>query len=267
MRVLFVYKDYAPVVGGIENHLRLLAEGLRARGIETHVLVTNTGARTKQELLGGVPVIKAGRLLTVSSAPVSIRLRHTGRRLVLFVGCLRHYKGLDVLLAAMQQVAAHLLVVGSGRMEATWHRQAERDGVMGRVTFLGQVSDEELVALYHAADILILPSTNRAESWGTVLVEAMACGLPVVSTELGTGTSIVNQDGVTGLVVPPCDANALAAALRGLLDDEARRKELAAAAHARAVGEFSKEVMLDRVIEFYREAAAHQHDRPQESAS
>src|SRR5262245_726629 len=74
MRVLFVYKDYFPIVGGIENHIRLLAEGLIQEGIEAKVLVTHPGSSTQHEIIEGVPVTKAGRLFTLSSAPVSLAL-------------------------------------------------------------------------------------------------------------------------------------------------------------------------------------------------
>jgi len=74
MQVLFVYKDYYPVLGGIEGHVRLLAEGLAARGINVQVLVTNTGRQTITRQLNGVSITKAGRLGSISSAPVSLDL-------------------------------------------------------------------------------------------------------------------------------------------------------------------------------------------------
>ncbi len=72
MRVLYLYKDYAPVLGGIENHVRQLAQGLRERGVETQVLVTNTVNRSVQQVIDGVPVCKTARQLNISSAPVSL---------------------------------------------------------------------------------------------------------------------------------------------------------------------------------------------------
>lgn len=372
MRVLHIYKDYAPVVGGIENMIRLLAEGLQAQGIESRVLVTNTGPRTEQTTLNGVQVVKAGRLLNVSSAPVSLdfyrhlrrmereadiahahlpyppgelghlllgcsrrfvltyhsdivrqkvlgtlyrpflravlrradliavasqayiqsspflrphadkcrvipfgvdlasfartpaveaaaqalRSRYGARPLILFVGKLRHYKGVDVLLDALSQTDAHLLIIGSGMMEAAWRARAQANGLHERVTFLGEVDDAQKVAAYHAADLFVLPSTNRAEAFGIVLIEALACGLPLISTELGTGTSFVNQHGDTGFVVPPSDPAALAGAINALLTDEALRRRMAAAALARARAVFSKDALLANTVAFYQEALA-----------
>ena len=78
-------------------------------------------------------------------------------------------------------------------------------------------------ALYHAADLFVLPASHPSEAFGLVQVEAMAAGLPVVCTELGTGTTYVNLDGVTGLVVPPRNPDALAGAINALIADPARR--------------------------------------------
>ncbi len=153
----------------------------------------------------------------------------------------------------MHELDAHLLLVGTGPMQPAWHAQAENEHLLGKVTFAGDFSDDELVAAYHAADIFVLPSTNRAEAYGIVQMEALACGLPLVCTELGTGTSFVNQHGVTGWVVPPNDAGALAAALGALLDNAELRHSMARAAAARARDQFSQETMLARVIAFYQE--------------
>ncbi len=371
MRVLYFYKDYFPVLGGIENHVKMLAEGLRARGHDAQVLVTNTGRQSVTETINGVPVVKTGRQLNISSAPVSLgfyprlrqleqgidiahahmpyppgelgqllfgrsrrfvatyhsdivrqrvlgalyrpflwqtlrraaliavsnpvsiqdspflrryagkcrvihfgidldrytvtpavtaaaaawRARFEHKPIVLFVGRLRHYKGVNVLIEAMTQVrGAHALVVGIGPMEQSWRAQAAAAGVLDRLTFLGETPDEELLALYHAASLFVLPSTNRAETLGIVQLEAMACRLPLICTELGTGTSYVNQQGVTGLVVPPNDPVALAGAIQQLVDAPALRATLGAAAYARVRQEFTREVMLDRTLAFYAEA-------------
>ncbi|MFN3335753.1 MAG: glycosyltransferase, partial [Caldilinea sp.] len=81
MHVLYLYKDYYPVLGGIENHIRQLAEGLRIYGVETQVLVTNTANHTAQETIEGVPVLKTARQLNISSAPVSLPFFPAVRRL------------------------------------------------------------------------------------------------------------------------------------------------------------------------------------------
>jgi rhamnosyl/mannosyltransferase len=99
----------------------------------------------------------------------------------------------------------------------------------------------------------VLPSTNRAEAFGIVLIEAMACGLPLISTELGTGTSFVNQHEETGLVVPPNDPGAMAAAINRLLADAPLRQRMSRAALARAQNEFNVTTMTARMYDLYQD--------------
>ena len=360
MKILHIYKDYPPILGGIENHVRFLAEGQAGRGHDVTVLVTNPqGRRTTVAAEGGVRVVRAGRLATVASTPLSLALpwqllgarpdvvhlhypypvgetaqwllrrgratvltyhadivrqkmilrfyrpllervlrradaiiigsppmrggvflgAHGGKlrlipygiplerfaaqrieanrrivgRTLLFVGRLRHYKGLDYLIRALPQIDARLVVVGIGPMATEWRALADELGVAAKIDWLGEVGDDELPALYHWADVFVLPASNASEAFGLVQVEAMAAGSPAVSTELGTGTSYVNQHGVTGLVVPPRDSDALAQAINTLLADERLRRSMGEAARARVNAEFALDVMVDRVLGLYRE--------------
>jgi len=182
-----------------------------------------------------------------------LREGHT-RPIVLFVGRLVYYKGVDVLVRAMTDVDADLVVIGSGPLEGTMREIAVAGGIADRITFMPPVPDEELVAWYHAADVFCLPSVERSEAFGAVQVEAHACGTPVVSTNLPTGVPFVNEDGVTGLVVPPGDAPALGGALRRLIDDPDLRAKLGAQARDRARTMFTLEAMTSGVMDVYREA-------------
>jgi glycosyltransferase involved in cell wall biosynthesis len=182
-----------------------------------------------------------------------LREGHT-RPIVLFVGRLVYYKGVDVLARAMADVDADLVVIGAGPLEGKMREIAVAGGIADSVTFLPPVPDEELVAWYHAADVLCLPSVERSEAFGAVQVEAHACGTPVVSTDLPTGVPFVNEDGVTGLIVPPGDAGALAGALRRLIDDPDLRARLGAQARDRARTMFSLEAMTSGTMDVYREA-------------
>ena len=185
-----------------------------------------------------------------SSAPPPGLLRAPAP-LLLFVGRLRYYKGLDTLIRALPQIDARLLIVGTGPMEAEWRAVAAEAGVAGRIAWLGEAPDADLPALYHLADLFVLPASHPSEAFGLVQVEAMAAGLPVVCTELGTGTSYVNQNGVTGLVVPPRDPQAMAEAVNVLLADPPRRAALGAAARLRVAAEFDLDVMVERVVALY----------------
>jgi lipopolysaccharide/colanic/teichoic acid biosynthesis glycosyltransferase len=158
---------------------------------------------------------------------------------VLFVGRLVGYKGLDVLLRAMVGVPASLVVVGDGPLRASLEALALELGLGGSVRFVGHVTDDERLEWYRRADLLALPSVSPQEAFGMVQVEAMLARLPVVSTALPTGVPWVNQDGESGLVVPPGDVEALRGALRRLCGDPASRASLGAGGRARALARFT----------------------------
>lgn len=182
----------------------------------------------------------------------AIRSMH-GTRIIFAAGRLVYYKGFDVLIRAMRAVDARLLVAGNGPMADELRALAASLGVEDRVTMLGPVPD--LRPFYHAADVFALPAVARSEAFGIVQMEAMACGVPVVNTSLDTGVPFVSPDGVTGLTVPPGDADALAAALSALLDDAALRRRMGEAGRARIAGELSAEQMAARTLALYREVS------------
>ncbi len=368
MHILHVYKDYHPVLGGIEQHIGLLTPKLVARGVRVTVLVTaRPGDPTTSTVEEGVEIVRVRRWGTAASTPLAPGLATALRRLrpdvthihapyppaelahllfgrgrptvvyyhsdivrqqwlkhlwlplqrrllhrtdriltssevyvesspvlapltnrvdvvplgidtdrfgttdpaqtadivarfagpiVLFVGRLRYYKGLDRLIDAMSDIRASLLVVGRGPMEATWRRYAAASPAAERIHFLGDVPDEALAAHYAAAEVFVLPSTLRSEAFGLAQVEAMAASTPVISTQLGTGTSVVNQHGKTGLVVAAGDHLALAAALRQLLDDPATRERMGRAAQARVTSMFGINTMVDTLLAIYRELSS-----------
>src|SRR5262249_13039827 len=144
--------------------------------------------------------IDASRFAQADERQVAALRERYGAPLLLFVGRLRYYKGLHVLLEALPSVRANLLIAGDGPERE--HLEALL-GVAGRVHFLGDTPDEDLPALYRAAEVFVLPSHLRAEAVGLVQLEALASGVPCVCAELGTGTSYANRHGETGLVVPP----------------------------------------------------------------
>ncbi|MCL5961424.1 MAG: glycosyltransferase [Chloroflexi bacterium] len=364
IRVLHIYKNFYPVQGGIENHIRLLGTELARRDdFQVTVLVTNSGRTTSRENHQGVEVIKTGQELTLARTPLSLRLwyetsrqeadithlhfpypfgevghllfgrggktvityhsdvvnqkrllalyrpllwrvlrkadrviattpnyirsspfltevankctvvpfgidlnrfqgadpaqaaairQRYGSPLLLFVGMLRYYKGLQHLLDAMPNIPAKLLLVGRGPMEHDLRALVRGRALQDKVVFLGEVSDEDLPSLYHACDVFVLPASHRSEAFGIVQLEAMACGKPVVCTELGTGTSWVNLHGQTGLVVPPANPRALSESINRLIEDGEWRTQLGRAARERVEREFTKERMVERMVEVYR---------------
>lgn len=182
--------------------------------------------------------------------------REANRPIVLFVGRLVPYKGVDVLLEGLAGLEACGLIVGDGPQRTALEARARELGILGRVKFLGSVADVELAALYRACDVFVLPSVTRQEAFGVVQLEAMAAGKPVVSTDLGTGVGWVNRHGETGYVVPPADPVALREALRRLLADPALQKSMGDAAAARVRATFTLERMIDDTLALYRDVMA-----------
>jgi glycosyltransferase involved in cell wall biosynthesis len=361
LSIVHVYKDYWPVVGGIENHVRDLAEAEAARGHGVTVLVTNPGGQPAREMINGVQVIRAGRLAIVASTPLSVTLpfllarlkpditqvhfpypvgelsqwllgrrrpyliayhsdvvkqqqilrlynpllrrvlagaagilagsenyvqsspylrplahkctivpyavdvnrfagaeplvARDGRFTLLFMGRHRYYKGGDDLLRAMAQLPAdlpvRLLFGGDGSLRGEWQQLGQRLGLAEKVQFVGEISEADLSKFYASGDLFVLPANSRAEAFGKVLQEAMAAGLPCLTTELGTGTSFVVQDGVTGRVVPPQQPEALAAAIQQLARQPELCQKMGQAGQERARREFGLVQMVEKVLGVY----------------
>ena len=181
-----------------------------------------------------------------------VRERHPGKR-ILALGRHVYYKGFDVLIDSMREVDAdaRLIIGGAGPLTEQWRALAGTLGVAGRVHFAGMIDEADLPAYYQACDLFCLPAVSRAEAFGIVQLEAMACGKPVVSTRLNNGVDFVNQHESTGLTVPPSDPGALAQALNRLLASPALRERMGEAGRNRAFTEFSLDAMGARTMAVY----------------
>lgn len=175
----------------------------------------------------------------------------------LFVGVLRYYKGLEFLVRASTCVHVPIVVAGDGPERSRLEDLVRELGI-SNVRFAGFVTDAEKAALLDGCLALVLPSHLRSEAFGMVLVEAAMRGKPLISTELGTGTSFVNENGVSGLVVAPRDPCALAEALALLADDSKRRAGFAAAARARYEERFSGPALGAAYTRLFEGACARQ---------
>ncbi|MEW6238895.1 MAG: glycosyltransferase [Candidatus Omnitrophota bacterium] len=184
----------------------------------------------------------------IEDSAQAIRRRY-GMGLVLFVGILRYYKGLHVLIEAMKQVNGKLLIVGEGPLLPELVENTQKLPYANKIAFVGRV--ESVVPYYYAADLFCLPSIYRAEAFGLVLLEAAACGLPLICTELGTGTSYINQNGITGIVVPPNDPQPLAGAINLLLENYPLRFRYGSEARRRISSIFSQEEMSRKILRIY----------------
>lgn len=173
----------------------------------------------------------------------------------LFIGVLRYYKGLHTLIQAAQQVKARIVIAGSGPEGGNLRSLATQLGA-NNVIFAGQVTDHEKVALLKRCQALVLPSHLRSEAYGMVLVEASIFGRPLISCEIGTGTSYVNAHEESGLVLPPEDVGALADALNFLLRDASSAEALGQGARARYEKLFSGPALGRAYAELFQEVAA-----------
>jgi rhamnosyl/mannosyltransferase len=170
----------------------------------------------------------------------------------LALGVLRYYKGLHTLVEAARSIKAKLVIAGSGPERARLEAMAKQLGATN-VIFAGQVTHDEKVALLRGCRAMVLPSQVRSEAFGMVLVEAAMFGKPMVCCEIGSGTSYVNEDGVTGFVVPPEQPAALADAINALLGDGELAARMGIAARNRYEALFSGEALGEAYSALYSE--------------
>lgn len=180
--------------------------------------------------------------------------------LIAYTGRLIEGKGLETLLAAMKSLAdvpsLHLVLVGSGQgqvisVEEKLRERSTAPELSGRVTFTGRV--ENVAAYLQAADIFAFPTLD--EALGMSAVEAQACGLPAVASRTG-GVPDIIEDGVTGILVPPGEADPLSEGLRRMIEDGALRARYGEAARNRALQKFAIETMVSKYAELFRSLTA-----------
>jgi glycosyltransferase involved in cell wall biosynthesis len=163
----------------------------------------------------------------------------------LFAGRHVPYKGVDVLIRALEGTAMRVVIAGDGPRRAQWEAQARAANV--NATFTGDITDAGLRDLFRRCAVFVLPSVTRAEAFGYVQLEAMASGKPVISTDVPSGVSWVNQHEQTGLVVRAGDAVALRDALSRMMNDASLRRRLGAAGRARVEHMFSMTHLGERL--------------------
>ena len=178
-----------------------------------------------------------------------------GAKFFLFVGVLRYYKGLHILLDAVAARDYQVVIVGAGPIEKELKAHAARLGLR-HVLFVGALGEADKVALLTLCYAVAFPSHLRSEAFGISLLEGAMYGKPMISSEIGTGTSYINIDGETGLVVPPGDPRALGEAMRTLWDDPALARKMGERAAARYQQLFTAERMARSYHALYEELVA-----------
>lgn len=175
-----------------------------------------------------------------------------GDKFFLFVGVMRYYKGLHILLEALKDVDYPVVIVGAGPLELELHAQAQALGLRN-IHFLGRLGDEDKVALLQLSYAIVFPSHLRSEAFGISLLEGAMYGKPMISSEIGTGTSYINIHNETGLVVPPSHPQAFREAMRTLWEDPVRAAAMGVKAEARYRQLFTADDMGRKWTALYQE--------------
>jgi glycosyltransferase involved in cell wall biosynthesis len=173
-----------------------------------------------------------------------------GPKFFLFVGVIRYYKGLHILLEAMKGIDYPLVIVGAGPIEQELHEQSNKLG-LHNIHFLGYQSDQDKVALLTLSYAVVFPSHLRSEAFGVSLLEGAMFGKPLISSEIGTGTTYINIADETGLVVPPSDPKALRQAMIYLWENSEQAAEMGKCAERRYWQFFTADKMVSSYTELY----------------
>lgn len=174
-----------------------------------------------------------------------------GPKFFLFIGVIRYYKGLHVLLEALKGVDYPVAILGAGKIEKDLKERAEKLGLKN-LHFLGYLPDDHKVALLTSCFGIIFPSHLRSEAFGISLLEGAMYGKPMISSEIGTGTTFINIDRETGLVVPPSDVVALQGAMRYLWEHPDEAVKMGALAEKRYWKLFTADQMNLSYYELYK---------------
>lgn len=181
-------------------------------------------------------------------------------RFFLFVGVLRYYKGLHILIEAARRSGLPVVIAGAGPCEQEL-RQSIQKSKIDNVHMVGRIPEEDKVALQSLCDAVVLPSHLRSEAFGVSLLEGAMVGKPMISCEIGTGTSFVNLDGQTGLVIDPNNPEQLAQAMKTLWDDPPLAKTMGDAAESRFSQCFTAQKMVAQYAGIYEDVMAQRRTR------
>ncbi len=243
-----------PVVTGLYRRTLEAYTMNQASGV---IATTHTYAATSRSLWKLEPVVIPNAVDTSRFNPSvsgsDVRQKYgiaEGDPLTLFVGRLVPHKGIEYLLQAAQHVDARLLVAGSGDYAARLKMLASNLELGEKVIFVGRVPSQQLPAYYAAADLLVLPSISRLEAFGIAALEAMACGKPVVVSDV-PGIREVIDDGVEGFLADPMNPEDLANKMSELLRNPDKSRAMGSRGRRKVEETFAVKRVVDRLERFY----------------
>lgn len=211
-----------------------------------------------KERLKVIPMGVDTDLKTFSVNKLKKHYKIENEKIVLFVGRLFPYKGIEYLISAIPQIIKHypgvrFAIVGGGEKEAELKKLAKELKIDDKIIFTGKVDDKIRNTFYELCDITVLPSINRGEAFGISLLEAMSFGKPLITTRIkGSGMNFINKHLTTGLVVEPRDSSQLALAIIKLLTNDKLRKKMGKNSKKRFLKFFTKDIMLSTTEKLYQ---------------
>lgn len=243
----FLSKIYMPLQNQFLNEVDKI--------VATSPQYCNT-SKVLQKYKHKVCIIPIGLSDELSKEPSDMSVQKWSKKLpsrfFLFVGALRYYKGLHILLKAARLNDYPIVILGDGALKNKLHKQKEKLNLKN-VHFVGNLSDEDKVALYKLSYAVILPSHLRSEALGVSLIEAQMHKKPLISCEIGTGTSYVNINKETGLVVPPNNPKALSSAMTYLNENKDEASEMGQKSFDRFKNIFTADKMAQSYLELYKD--------------
>jgi len=245
-----------------QKHLMNLYRPIRNRFLSSvdKIVATSPNYLASSEVLQKyqekVEIIPIGLDQTLYPSPAEDKVEDwqhvVGDKFFLFIGVLRYYKGLHILIEAARTAIYPIVIVGAGPVEMELKAQVQKYGLKN-IHFAGRVSDVDKVALLKLCYAVVFPSHLRSEAFGISLLEGVMYGKPMISSEIGTGTTFINIDGETGLVVPPSDATSLSQAMTWLWEHPVESAEMGKNAEQRYWDLFTADEMVGKYARLYRQ--------------
>lgn len=246
-----VLKLYKPFQTKEINRSKAIVAATRSHFISSTQIPSNYLDSQKHVIPYEIDFTRLELTPLIAEKAKAIRLKARGKFVVFAFGRHVEYKGFAVLLDALQYTDSYLILGGEGQLTSHLKDQAQKLSIRGRVLFTGKLSDQDATACYHSCDVFCLPSVTPNEAFGIVQVEAMACGKPVICTQLNNGVNEINPHMETGLTVLPSDPMALANAINQLRDNPTLATSLGRTAQKHAQNKFSTENMLIQHLALY----------------
>lgn len=246
VRQKLLAKIYQPVMN------RFLDKVNRIVATSPNYAASSPILNTRRTQVDVIPIgINHQTVTQANDAKISTIEKCFGNNFVFFVGVLRYYKGLKYLVEAAKDITIPIVIAGTGPEEESLKALA-REAKQENIHFIGQVSDKEKMSYMAACRAFIFPSHLPSESFGISLLEAAFSGKPMITCEIGTGTTYVNIHNQTGIVVPPANPAALSAAINLLGNDHTLAKNLGQNARSRYEALFTGEAMGKQYFNLYQ---------------